>query len=301
MKFIATPFAIEDIEKLKQAHADAVMISLASFSLRATAYFTLTDLPKIKALCVSLDMELYIQLNRFFYEQELTSLTKCMQILKDVDVDGIYFGDEGVLWIAQNLGMLDKMIYAPETLLTNSEDVNFYLEQGLHSVVLAKEITLEEVLLIAKHSQPQRLEMLIHGRLNMMHSKRHLLSNYLDFIGKDYQVKDKTSLYIMEETRDAHMPILEDESGTHVFSGYTLSCFEEITQLAQAEIGYVRIDGLFHDIDYVTFILQLYHAILSQAKTPAQATQLYKEKYPHDDSDKGFLYTKTSKLKQENE
>lgn len=297
MKFITTPYTIESLPAYQQAGCDAIILATPFFSVRGAAVFAEADLPKWKAACTQLGMEMLVLVNRFFCEEELDALRKHLQYLKDLDVDGIYFTDEGVLYIAKQLGMEQKMIYYPDTLLTNHLDVNFYVEQGLHSVVLAKEITLEEILEIAQNTNSSKLELIIHGRLNMMHSKRKLLTNYFSFMGKDIDIQGKRNLYLMEETREEHMPIFEDDLGTHVFSGYTQVFFEEIEALAKAGIGYVRIDGIFHDDAYALEALALYQAILKKEKNGKEVRDSYALRYPQDHIQSGFLYTKTSKSK----
>lgn len=297
MKFITTPFTIEDIPKQKEAGANAVIIATPFFSARGAAEFSIETLAQVKEVCERNDIEMFVQVNRFFVEDELEQVKQHLQLLHDVKVDGIYFGDEGVLQIAKMLGMESIMIYAPDTLVTNHADANFYLNNGIQSVVLAREITLEEILAIAKKSDPKRLEVTIHGYLPMMHSKRQLLSNYMSFLGKDSDVHNKRSLYIMEETRDAHMPILEDAVGTHIFSGFIQCFFEEIKQLQASGIGYVRIDSIFKDGAYSCAMLKLYHDVLKNHISAKEAIDLYHEAYPMDVLDVGFLYTRTSKSK----
>ena len=46
-----------------------------------------------------------------------------MQIFKDINIDGIYYADEGILYIAQEMNIQNKLIYQPETLVTSSMDV----------------------------------------------------------------------------------------------------------------------------------------------------------------------------------
>lgn len=184
MKFITTPFTIAELPQLKQAGADAVLISTPFFSARSAASFAVEQLREIKQQCMMLELVMLVQVNRFFMEEELSAVKQHLQLLKELDVEGIYFGDEGVLYLAKELGMEEKLIYAPDTLITNHEDVNFYLAQKLHSVVLAKEITLEEILQIAHNCDASRIEVIIHGYLVMMHSKRTLLSNYMNFMHK---------------------------------------------------------------------------------------------------------------------
>lgn len=294
--FIATPFEFGDLEKLYKAGASSVVIATPFFSARGAAYFPIEELPALRRECHRLKLKMLVLVNRFFVEEELDQLRSHLQFLKELDVDGIYYGDEGVLYEASLLGMSDKLIYNPDTLITNKEDVQYYLDEGIQMVTISKEITLEEICTIARSVQGE-CEVVIHGRLNMMHSKRMLLSNYLDFIGKSEDVKDKHTLYIMEETRDDHMPIVEDELGTHVFTGFTLSSFDEIKDMADAGIRHFRIDGIFHDIDYVCEALTLYKDILSGKRKGRETYQEYVKRYPQDHVTQGFYYTKTSKVK----
>lgn len=294
--FIATPFEFGDLERLQNAGATSVVIATPFFSARGAAYFSIEELPALRQECRRLKLNMLVLVNRFFVEEELPQLRTHLQLLKDLDVEGIYYGDEGVLQEAILLGMSEKLIYNPDTLITNKEDVQYYLDEGIRMVTISKEITLEEICSIARGVQGE-CEVVIHGRLNMMHSKRNLISNYLDFIGKSEDIKDKHSLYIMEETRDDHMPIVEDDLGTHVFTGFTLSSFDEIEDMVNAGIRHFRIDGIFKDIDYVCEVLSLYRKILNKELKGREVYQEFVKQYPQDHVTKGFYYTKTSKVK----
>lgn len=295
LDFIATPFEMEDLHKLKEAGADSVVISTPFFSVRGAGYFERETLPQVKTICEQLGLRMLVMVNRFFTEEELPQLREFLKECKTLQVDGIYYGDECVLYEAQKLNLVDRLIYHPDTLITNHADVNFYLNEGISMVSISKEITKEEICEIARQAQGD-IEIMIHGRVNMMHSKRNLISNYLKFIGKDVDIKGKRSLYIMEETREEHMPIMEDEFGTHVFSGYTLASFLELKDFIDAGIHHMRIDGIFHDIDYVCEALRLYHDILD-GKDASHIDAMYREKYKEDHVTSGFYYTKTSKGK----
>ena len=295
LDIIATPFKKDDIHKLKEAGASSVVIATPFFSARGAACFDREELFDIKRICIQETMSMYVLVNRFFTEEELSSLIDFLKELKALDVEGIYYGDECVLYEAEKLGMKDRLIYAPDTLITNHEDVNFYLEEGIRMVSISREITKDEICGIAQKAIGD-IEVLIHGRVNMMHSKRTLVTNYLRFLGNDEDIKNKHSLYIMEETREEHMPILEDELGTHVFSGYTLASFEELKDFVNAGVGHVRIDGIFHDIDYVCEAVRLYQTIL-QGEDAKHIMEDYQKRYAQDHVTSGFHYTKTSKVK----
>lgn len=295
LDMIATPFEIGDIHKLKEAGASSVVIATPFFSARGAAYFPRAELKRVKSVCEQEQINMYMLVNRFFTQDEMDCLTSFLQELKQLNVEGIYYGDESVLYEAKKLHIEDRLIYAPDTLMTNDVDVNFYLEEGIRMVSISREITKEEICDIAKHTNGN-IEVTIHGRVNMMHSKRHLISNYLTFIDKYEDIKEKRSLYIMEETRDEHMPIIEDALGTHVFSGYTLASFREIKAFVEAGVKHVKIDGIFHDIDYVCEAVKLYQDILHGADA-GHIMENYQKKYEKDHVTNGFYDTKTSKVK----
>lgn len=290
---ITTPYTINDLKPLKEAGADGVVIGTPFFSARPAAVFSFEELEALRKKTQTLNLLMFVLVNRMFTEEELDRLTDYLKILKELQVDGIYFCDEGVLQIAKSLQMADRLIYQPDTLLTNSCDVNFYLDEGLKLVTLAKEITLEEMCAIAKQTDGSRIEVIVHGRENMMHSKRRLLSSYMEHIHAKEPVFGKRTLYLREETRDDHFPILEDELGTHVFTGFTLAAFAEIKRLADAGIAYFRIDGIFHDLAYLCEAVRLYRAVLNGEADGAEVFAGYEKRYADDHVTTGFLYQRT--------
>lgn len=297
LDFIVSLYAKEDVRVLKEAGATSVIVASPFFSVRGVQTFSDEELQAIVTECKQLDMNVYCLVNRFFTEEELPSLRDHLKFLKQLQVDGIYYGDECVLYEAEQLQWKDKLIYNPDTLITNHEDVQFYLDEGIKMVSISKEITLDEICKISENIHGE-CEIIIHGRLNMMHSKRKLLTNYMTFVDKHESVYENKALYIMEETRDDHMPIFEDETGTHVFSGFTLVSFEELKTLVAHGVKHMRIEGLFHDVSYTVEALRYYQAILAGECDASEVYEAYKHKYEEDHVTHGFYYTKTSKVKE---
>lgn len=296
MRLITTPLSIDDIEPFAKAGADALIFGTAFFSVRAAAYVDVADYKTIKERCDRSGVEMLVLVNRFFVEEELVQLYEHLLLLKKLQVDGIYVTDEAVLAYAIELGLQDRLIYQPDTLLTNHLDVNFYLQEGMKRVVLSKEITLEEIKQIANNTNADQLELIAHGRVVMMHSKRTLLSNYMTFLHKEYEVKNKHSLIIEEETRKDRMPILEDEQGTHVFSAYVQCSVDEVIEFIKYGIGAIRIDGIFQTSEQIKIALQVYAGLKQDTLTPAQARALL-EQASQAPLDQGFYYRRTSTTK----
>lgn len=297
MNFITTLFSKEDIVKLHEVHVKSVLVGIPYYATRCAAYIPLAELKTIKEECLKYDMNVYVVVNRMFTEEELPKLDQCLQYLKMIDVDGIYYGDEGVFYKAKQLGIAHKLIYNPDTLITNSKDIQYYLDEGIQYVSLAKELSLEEIGEICKHCDASKLEMVIHGRLNMMHSKRSLLTNYMNFLNRDHTMKHNMHLRIKEEQREDLMPIVEDDLGVNVYTGFTLNSFEEIHQLLDMGIGHMRIEGIFHDLDYEIEAIKTYRECIKRKNQIKDMKRAYKKKYANDHVSEGFYYTKTYLMK----
>ena len=85
-------------------------------------------------------------------DEDLSGVREYFSIFKELDVDGIYYADEGLYYEAKQLGIESKLIYQPETLVASSADVDFYMSLGIQSVSLAHELSLEEVVSIGTHN-----------------------------------------------------------------------------------------------------------------------------------------------------
>jgi len=296
VNLIASPYQVKDIIKLKNSGITSVVVGTETFSMRSASIFSDEQLKECKHLCIRENIQMYVSVNRFFMEDDLPYLREHLQYLKRLQVDGIYFSDMGVYYEAKSFGLESKLIYNPDTILTNSADIQAYLNLGIKMCTISKEITVADMLRIGKCIN-SNLEVIIHGRLAMMDSKRMLLSNYMEFIEKDYDVKNNYHLYLMEENRDEHMPIVEDKGGTHIFTGFTLASFEELQEIIHAGICNLRIESLFYTIDELCKIVEDYKKVIESPCEGRLLFKAYEKKYPLQNITKGFMYKKTGAKK----
>lgn len=253
--YICTIHSFDNLTRLKEAGASAVLVGVPHFSVRHCIEVAFDELYKWKQECDRLGLKLYVNFLRMFMEEDMTLVRDCLSNLKDVNVDGIYYADEGVLYEAIQLSIQDRLIYQPETLVASSHDVAFYLDQGIQSVSLAHELSLDEICSIA--SKTSNIEVLIHGHFSIMYSRRALVTNYLDAINKSVEVNNKR-FDLIEQTRQERMPVVQDEAGTHIYSSDPISSFEELKMLQDVGITRFRIDSLFFDDNYACEVLQAY-------------------------------------------
>lgn len=253
--FIVTIHDVKNIQKLKEAGADAIIIGVEGFSIRQSLAIALEDVKEMVLLCHAQHLKCYVNALRFFMEDELDLLKEFLKTCKEADVDGIYYSDEGVFYEAQKQGMESLLIYQPETLITNHMDIAFYLELGIQSVSLAHECSLEEILLMTK--QNKEVEILISGYFSILYSRRMLVTNYLDAI-KSNEKGHKKVLDLIESTRQDRMPIVEDDYGTHIFSEAPIQSQKELPVLKEHGLYRFRIDSIFMDDDWTTHVLNVY-------------------------------------------
>lgn len=296
MNIIVSPYRIEDIEKLKAAGANSVIVGTPFYSVRSVTHLNEDELKQVRQICTDLNIEMYVLVNRLCIEKEIDGLRQHLKMLKEINVDGIYFSDMGVFYEASMLDIQDKMIYNPDTILTNANDIQAYLDLGMKSVTISKEITLENIVLIGNKVHGN-CELIVHGRLNMMHSKRTLLTNYMQFLKKDINLRNKQDLYLMEENREEHMPIVEDEHGTHIYTGFTLCSFEELEDIIKANIRNIRIESMFMNIDELCNCVKDYVYVSEHPEKGREMFKKYETEYPEMNITKGFLYKKTGLLK----
>lgn len=135
---------------LKESGITTIRIGVEGYSVRAARLFSSEEAAVIAAACQNLGLRWEIVFNRLWMEEELPEMEAKLKQIQSWNPDGIVYMDPAVFMLAKVLGIQDRLIYAPDTLTTNSQDIQLMLDMGVGRVVLAAEITLEEILQIAE-------------------------------------------------------------------------------------------------------------------------------------------------------
>lgn len=287
MKLAVTPLGVESITSLSNIGADVFLIGNSSFANRLAHSFSIEEIIEANKIIKTLKKEIYIVLNMIVHNENLEDIKEFLNLIKDLHVDGIIFGDLAIYQLAKKIDLKQLLIYNPETLNTNYYDPIFWEKQGIKGITISKEITLEDIELI---SRDKRLEISItgHGHLNMFHSKRPLIENFLKFTNKEHdEYIENRDLRVVEEIRNESYPIFQDNQGTHIFRDKALESFREI-QVLSKHIDLFIIDGIFKDITYLNKVTKDYFDILYNEGNAEEISKQYEK-----DHDSGFLYKKT--------
>ena len=250
---ITTIHEMDSIPALKQGGTDAILIGIKGLSVCSANTVEIEALRDWKEICLANQMELYVNACKLMMDSDFDRCKDLIQTCKDLSIDGIYFSDEGLLYIAKEM-CYTRLVYQPETLIANHRDVEFYLNQGCLAVSLAHELSLAEIQQI---SVAGGCEVLIDGYFSILYSRRPLITNYLDAIDRPY-FKKRSHLDLIEQTRSDRMPIVEDETGTHIFSEQPIQSIQEIASLESFGIKRFRIDSFLKDDAWTIQVLNAY-------------------------------------------
>ncbi|NLL70486.1 MAG: U32 family peptidase, partial [Epulopiscium sp.] len=166
---------------------------------------------------------------------------------------------------------------------TNYQSARFWYEQGAERIVVARELSLEEIKEI-KQKAPEKLELeaFVHGAMCISYSGRCLLSNYM--AGRDANLGACThpcrwKYHLVEETRPGeYMPVTEDEQGTYIFNSKDLCMIEYIPELIQAGIQSLKIEGRMKTSLYVATVVKTYREAIDDF---FQDSLQYEKKKPY--------------------
>jgi putative protease len=286
MKILTTLYDLNQMKNLS-AYVDGFLIGNDQFGTRLTRSFSTPNLKIGIKNAKFLKKEVYLVCNQMFTDDQLEDLK---QFLKDIGLDlldGVIVSDLGAIQVIKQLGYVSKVIYNPETLLTNTYDINFLLDEGIYGAYVAKEITLDDIMQIAEHKK-LKLFMVGHGHLNMFYSKRQLIDNFMHYNEEENIYHNEQNLKIIEENRaEEPYPILEDRAGTHVFRSHVFASLHHLDELSD-HVDYLVIDAIFKDDMYAMTVAAMYRDRIIDQELIDDLKQTYNEVW-----DEGFLYKKT--------
>lgn len=284
MKTLITLYAQKSMEPISP-YVDGFIIGNHTYGTRLTHNFSSYDIHEMILSARELQKELFLMANQMMTDDHLLHFISWLSEFSLEDFTGIICADLGLVKKLTDLGWADKVIYNPETLMTNFYDFNFFHRLNIKGVYVAKEITLEDIKKMGQEKSMQ-LFMVGHGHLNMFYSKRQLIKNYADYIDIPEEFHERQDLRIIEETRAGiEYPILEDQAGTHVFRANVFSTLDHLEELNPI-VDYLVIDTLFKDDTYGLMIAKAYHNKDKDVKS-------HLEKDYHETWDQGFFFKKT--------
>ncbi|PYG86977.1 putative protease [Ruminiclostridium sufflavum DSM 19573] len=298
-----------NLEKLKMAvlyGADAVYIGGQRFGLRAQAdNFSLEDMRQGLSFVHDRGCKLYVAVNIIPHNEDLEGLPEYIEQLYELGADALIVSDPGVFSVVRRTVPNMEIHISTQANNTNYQSANFWHELGAKRIVVARELSLEEIREInARTSESLDIEAFVHGAMCISYSGRCLLSSYMT--GRDSNRGDcaqscRWKYHLMEEKRPGeYYPVYEDEKGTYIFNSKDLCMIEHIPELVEAGIYSFKIEGRMKSSFYAATVVNAYRRAIDAYLADPQNYKFNPEwlrelsKASHREYTKGFYFGKTT-------
>ncbi|MCX5780341.1 MAG: U32 family peptidase [Firmicutes bacterium] len=260
-----------DLEKLSVAllfGADGVYLGGKEFSLRAFAgNLTLAEITVGLAYAHQMGKKVYITINILAHNRDIEFLPPYLEALQETGVDGFIIADLGVMRMAQTYAPRIPVTISTQANISNYATAALYRDLGASRLVLARELSLEEIVEIKQRVEIE-LEVFIHGAMCVAYSGRCLLSHYMTGRSANQGAcaqPCRYNYYLMEEKRPGqYFPLEEDERGSYIFNSRDLCLLEQLPQLIDAGIDAFKIEGRMKSPLYVATLARIYRQAIDQ-------------------------------------
>ncbi len=263
-----------DRERLEAAvafGAHAVYLAGTEFGMRtAPRNFDSAALPEAVAFAHAHGVKVYLTCNTLPREEELDRLPSFLEEAAAAGVDALILTDLGMLSLAKRRAPSVPVHISTQAGVVNHEAARAFYELGASRVVLARELSLEEIASIrAKTPAKLELEAFVHGSMCVSFSGRCLISNYLahrDANRGDCAQPCRWNYRLVEEKRPGeYFPVCEADGGTYFFNSRDLCMIEHLPELLEAGITSLKIEGRAKSAYYVAVITNAYRHALDGA------------------------------------
>lgn len=257
------------LEKLKFAvhyGADAIYIAGKQYGLRAFAgNFNKEQMKEGIQFAHERNVKIYVTVNIFAHNIDFVEMEAYLKELRELNVDAVIVSDPGIIrFIREKVPDLPIHI-STQANCTNWSAVQFWKDMGAERVVLARELSLQEIEEI-KEKVDIELETFVHGAMCISYSGRCLLSNYMaerDSNQGQCAQACRWNYNLVEEKRpNEFYPIQEDDRGTYVFNSQDLCLLPHLTDLVHAGIASFKIEGRMKSAYYVATIIRAYRNMI---------------------------------------
>ena len=286
--------------------ADAVYLAGNRFGLRAFAgNFTDEEIVKAVQIAHSKGKKVYITLNIIAKDNDFDGLKEYLEFLQNkAKVDAVIVADIGVLQFVRIHAPVLDIHVSTQANIINSYTANFFADLGVKRLILARELSLEQIKNIRKNLSPKvEIEVFVHGAMCMAYSGRCLLSNYLT--GRDSNHGEcvqacRWKYYVREVSRDDELEVQEDEKGSYIFNSKDLNMLPYLKELKEAGVDSIKIEGRMKSAYYVATVVNAYRMALDMLpKRPTKELCQELLKASHRRYTTGFYFNEENRQYQE--
>ena len=267
--------------------ADAVYLAGQSYGMRAFAgNFSDEELRTAVALAHSRGVRVHCTINTMPRNDEVQQLPAHLELLNDMGVDALIVADLGAFTLAGKYAPRCARHISTQASICNYETARAWYDLGAERVILARELSLEEIRTIRdKTPQALEIEAFVHGAMCVSYSGRCLLSNYMTGRDSSRGACAQPCRYhyaLMEEKRPGeYFPIEEDGQGSYILNSRDMCMIDHLDDLIDAGLTSLKIEGRAKSAYYAAIVTGAYRHCLDAAAAGEPADPVWRDEVEH--------------------
>ncbi|MCP8616954.1 peptidase U32 family protein [Salirhabdus salicampi] len=258
-----------NLEKLKVAvryGADAVFIGGREFGLRSNAdNFSLEEMQEGVEFANRFGAKIYVTTNIYAHNENMDGLEEYLQGIERAGVTGIIVADPLIIETCKRVAPKLEVHLSTQQSLSNWKAVQFWKDEGLERVVLARETSHQEIKEI-KEKVDIEIESFIHGAMCIAYSGRCVLSNHMTARDSnrggccqscrwDYDL-------MKQDDKATDKPLFSEEDAPFAMSPKDLNLILSIPKMIEIGIDSLKIEGRMKSIHYVATVVSVYRKVI---------------------------------------
>ncbi|MBM7701428.1 peptidase U32 family protein [Metabacillus iocasae] len=257
-----------NLEKLKVAvryGADAVFIGGKEFGLRSNAdNFSQEEMAEGVEFAKQYGARIYVTTNIFAHNENMDGLEDYLKGLQDAGIWGIIVADPLIIETCRRVAPKLEVHLSTQQSLSNWKAVQFWKEEGLERVVLARETSAEEIREM-KEKVDIEIETFIHGAMCIAYSGRCVLSNHMTARDSNrggccQSCRWDYDLFKVENNDE--VALFNEEDNSFAMSPKDLNLIQSIPQMIELGIDSLKIEGRMKSIHYVATVVSVYRKVI---------------------------------------
>lgn len=291
-----------DMERLTMSlayGADAVYLAGNAFGMRAFAgNFDRDEMTQAVQLAHDKGVRVHVTCNTLARNDEIARLPEYLEFLESIGVDAVISAGVDVLSLAHRYAPHVEVHMSTQTGITNYEMARVWHDLGAKRVILARELSLDEVAEIcAKAPRDLEVEAFVHGAMCVSYSGRCLLSNYMT--GRDAArgacaQPCRYQYALMEEKRPGeYFPVFEENGETFIMNSRDMCMIDHVPELLQAGLDSLKIEGRAKSAYYAAMTTAAYRHAIDAAVEGKPLEPIWRaevDKVSHRHYSTGFYY-----------
>ncbi len=245
-----------------EAGADAVYFGLKHFTARAKVGFSLEELPEVMRTLHRRGVKGYITFNSLVFDSELAEAAQNLAAIAQAGADAIIVQDVGIAQLARQIAPGLEIHGSTQMSITSAEGIHLAQQWGVSRVVLARELSLEEIRQIRRQTDCE-LEMFVHGALCVSYSGQC-------FSSEAWGGRSANRGQCAQACRLPYELMVDERvkppgDARYLLSPGDLYTLPQISQIVQVGVSALKIEGRYKDANYVALTTAAYRHAVDEA------------------------------------